>query len=288
MKQPRKILLIPTLLSGWSLILLFALTVQAQPPDMERLERQGHIVVAVLAGEAPPFFMQDKQGKLFGLDIELAENLAEQLGLTIEYNREARTYDDVVRVISEGKADIAISNLSRTLKRSKIVRFTEPYIILYQTVLFNRLKAAQDRILVDPRKFLNQPHIKISTLANSSYMDFARECFPLATVVPYADSNLAVQDVLDGRIHAFIFDNIFTKNWHYNNPNTALFLQTLVMKENEDQIAFAVNWKDTHLLAWLELYLKNIKTNGFLQRLDEKYMEGDTWREQWQPLTRNP
>lgn len=279
----------PGLLSGWILILFFTLTAQAsQPPDMERLERQGHITIAVLAGEAPPFFMQDKQGRLFGLDIELAEDLASQLGLEIKYNREAKTYDDVVSVIFKGKADIAISNLSRTLRRSKIVRFTEPYSILYQTILLNRLKAAQERIMLDPRKFLNQPHIKISTVANSSYMDFARESFPLATVVPYTDSNLAVQDVMDGKVHAFIFDNIFTQNWHFNNPDNALFLQTLVMKENEDQIAFAVNWKDTHLLAWLELYLKNIKANGFLQRLNEKYMEDNTWRERWQPLIRNP
>lgn len=269
------------LLSGWALILFFAFTAQAgQPTDMERLEQQGHIVVAVRAGDNPPFFMLNKQGSLFGLDIELAEHLASQLGLGVKYNREAETFDDVVRVISEGKADIAISNLSRILRRARIVRYTEPYVILYQTILLNRLKASQERILLDPRRLLNQSHIKISTVANTSYMDFAKESFPLATVVPYNDSDLAIQDVLDGKIHAFIFDNILTQNWLYSNPESALFLQTLVMKENEDQISLAVNWKDTHLLAWLELYLKNIKANGFLKKLTEKYLVDDTWREQ--------
>jgi len=244
-------------------------------------------VIAVLAGEVPPFFMEDKEGRLFGLDIELAGDLAAQLGLGIEYNREATTYDDVVRIIFEGKADIAISNLSRTLKRSQMVRFSEPYIILYQTVLINRLKAAQERPKGESQNNLNQPHVKISTLADSSYMDFARESFPLATVVPYSDSSLAVQDVLAGKNHAFIFDNIFAKNWHFNNPDGALYLQTMIMKENEDQISFAVNWKDTHLLAWLEHYLKNIKANGFLKGLTEKYMDDHTWRERWQPLKEN-
>jgi ABC-type amino acid transport substrate-binding protein len=77
------------------------------------------------------------------------------------------------------------------------------------------------------------------------------------------------------------------KNWHFEHPEGALLLQTIVMKGKDDPISFAVPWNSTHLLSWLELYLREIKNNGFLDELTDKFMNNDQWRQRWKPQKQN-
>ncbi|HUU39360.1 MAG TPA: ABC transporter substrate-binding protein [Desulfatiglandales bacterium] len=257
------------------------------PFDLQKIADRGKLTVVMLRDEAVPFFMNDTGGRLFGFDVDLANDIARRLGVEVEFKREAKTYDDIVKLVAERRGDIAVSNLSRTIGRAKYVRFTEPYIVLHQTLLVNRLAAARQRRGQDPLKILNHTDVKIGTIGGSSYINFAEDAFPQATIVPYTDREQAIQDVLDEKIVAFMFDNMVIKNWHFEHPEGGLLLQTTVMKEREDPISFAVPWDSTHLLSWLELYLREIKKNGFLDELVDKFINNDQWRQRWQPQKQN-
>ena len=261
----------------------FAIDGVMMPTDLQRIVDRGKMIVVMLRDDAVPFFMNDTAGRLFGFDIDLANDIARRLGVEVEFRREAKTYDDIVKLVAERRGDIAVSNLSRTIGRAKYVRYTEPYIVLHQTLLVNRLAVARQKRGLDPLKILNHPNVNIGTIGGSSYINFAKDAFPKATVVPYTDSEKAIQDVIDEKIIAFMFDNIVIKNWHFEHPDGALLLQTIMMKGKDDPISFAVPWDSTHFLSWLELYLKEIKNNGFLDELMDKFINNDQWRQRWQP-----
>jgi hypothetical protein len=38
-----------------------------------------------------------------------------------------------------------------------------------------------------------------------------------------------------------------------------------------------VNWRDTHWLAWLDLYLETIRESGLLARLTRQYLPEGAW-----------
>ena len=40
----------------------------------------------------------------------------------------------------------------------------------------------------------------------------------------------------------------------------------------------AVNWRDTHWLAWLNLYLDTLRDTGALERLMGRYRKEGGWR----------
>ncbi len=248
------------------------------PPDIKRIKEKGKIIVAIYYEDTPPFFMHDKKGEFYGFDVELAQDIAKKLDVALEHNYEAKTFDDLVSLVAERKADVAISMLSNTLNRAIKVRFTQPYITLHQSLLINRLKIAQLKGKGDnPAETLNRSEVKIGVISGTSYVDFAKRDYPEAEIVPYQNWDEAIQDVLTGDIMAVLYDEIEIKNWHRKNPEGALYLQTAILEDRKDPLAFAVNWEDEHLLSWLNLYLEKIKTEGTYSRLINTYLDTEEW-----------
>ena len=58
-------------------------------------------------------------------------------------------------------------------------------------------------------------------------------------------------------------------NWNKVHPEDSLFLRTDFITQSVDTLAIAVRWQDTHLLAWLELFIVKSKNN--LNQLSKKY-----------------
>lgn len=75
----------------------------------------------------PPFIIEDAQGDLSGVSIDLWENIANKLGLVFEY----KEYDlqGVLNAIETEKVDICINPLTVTSSRLKNFDFTQPYYI---------------------------------------------------------------------------------------------------------------------------------------------------------------
>lgn len=86
-------------------------------PEFARIVTRGELVVAVLGVDQPPFF-ESRNGELAGVDIDLANEIAKKLGVAVRFNREAATFDGVVQLLATGRADLAVSKLSRTLPRA--------------------------------------------------------------------------------------------------------------------------------------------------------------------------
>ncbi|MBN1913681.1 MAG: amino acid ABC transporter substrate-binding protein [Candidatus Omnitrophica bacterium] len=265
------------ILSAFFIFFVFLSGAKAQSeysPDIKRIIDRGKLIVAMLEEDNPPFFMHDEKGDFVGLDVDLAHDIAAKLGVEVEFRRKAKTFDAIVDMVFLKEADVAISYLSKTLERAKKVIFTDTYITLYQTVVVNRLEAAQRKWDKDLIKYLNDKNVRIATLKESSYITFAEELFPLATIVPYDIIDVAFDDARSGKVEAAFFDNIFAKGWHHDNPDAALYVQTIICRSNEDPIAMAVHWEDVHLYEWLNQYLDGVIKDGTVDKLVTKYLEG--------------
>lgn len=240
------------------------------PPDIARIKQSGVLRVALTREDYPPFYYQ-KQDQLKGLDIELAQDIARRLGVKLEFRRLARSWDEVVQVVVAGEADVAISALSRTLPRAQEVVFTQPYVILAQALLVNRLKLASLGGEQAPLKRLDSAGVRIGTLSESSYLDFAHTAFPAVQVTSYPHWDGAIKALLAGKVHAVMFDPLLCKRSLLVKPQRALTVQLLVT-QRPDPIAMAVNWRDHDLLQWLNVYIDTVRGNGYLQQLQDEYI----------------
>ena len=242
-------------------------------PDIARIVNRGELVVAMLNVDNPPFFYTDKKGQWIGLDVSLAADLAKAMGVKLRINREANTFNAVVDLLAAGKADLAISKLSRTLARSQTIAFSNPYLTLNHALVLNRVKFAQLAQGRSLPKVIRSFDGSMGVIAKSSFANYAHISFPKAKVYEYAswaDVQLAVSK---GEVVSAYRDEFEVKRLLKANPSLSLVLRTVTLKDLEDTLGIGMTISHTTLLAYVNLFLAQrsdkLDIDKVLQALDQ-------------------
>ncbi|NES68289.1 MAG: transporter substrate-binding domain-containing protein, partial [Okeania sp. SIO2D1] len=248
-------------------------SVKLLSPDIQKIVDRGELIVVMTEYDNSPFFVENNRGELEGLDIKIARGLAEALGVELQINRSAKTFNEVVEFVDRGQADLAISKLSQTLNRAKIISFSNPYLTMRQGLLLNRIqltKAAKNKETVE---FLRDFEGKIGVINGSSYEGFAKQKFPKATIVTYPSWEEVVKGAIRGDILAAYRDELEVKKIVINQPNVALNFQTVALTDTQDPIAIALPWSSNHLLEFVNLYLQITNNHYSVKSLLDEYSE---------------
>lgn len=242
------------------------------PPDIQRIAARGALVVAVPSFDAPPFFYT-QDGEVRGLDADMAHDLANALGVQVRFNRQAATFNDAVDLVAEGRADIAICKLSRTLARARKIRFSDPYLTLNHALAIHRLAFAALARGRDLATVVRNFTGSIGVIDQSAFADYAVHNFPQAHVVRYPDWNAAVRALLQGQVTALYRDEFEIERLFRSDPRMALTLRTVTFSDIQDSLGMAVASDSHQLLAVANLYLaqrtEKLTVAKVLERLDE-------------------
>ncbi|MFC6310933.1 ABC transporter substrate-binding protein, partial [Paraburkholderia dipogonis] len=228
-------------------------------PEFARIVGRGELVVAVLGVDQPPFF-EEHDGKLTGLDITLATDIAKKLGVKVRFNRDAKTFDDVVSLLAKGKADIAVSKLSRTLSRAQVISFSAPYLSLKRSLLLNRVKFAQLAHGRPVPEVIRAYDGSIGVVANSSYAGYVTNNFPKAQVRSYPTWDAVLSALNAGEVTAAFRDEFEVKRVLKIDPTASLRLRVVTLQDLEDTLAIGVNVSEPTLLAFVNQFLAERNT----------------------------
>jgi polar amino acid transport system substrate-binding protein len=248
----------------WRLLVTLTLALLATPAlqarDMAEIKASGKLVVAIPDQRNPPFFFED-HGELKGLDIDLAKSVGEALGVSVVFNRDGKSFNDAVRLVSEDKADMSAAKISRTLARAQTVLFSTPYITLPHAMLVNRLRFAQISGGKSIGEVMQNYTDTIGVIANSSFVGFAKTYFPKARIVEMETWDMVVDAVAKGKVTMAYRDAFEVKRIFKVNPDLVLTVRSVMIEDIKDTIGIAVNQKNYLLLNFLNLFLeqKNIK-----------------------------
>lgn len=239
-------------------------------PEIARIIARGELIVAVMSRDTVPF-VYEMNGKLMGVDIELAQQVSAELKVPIRFDRSAKTYDEVVELVAMGRADIGVSKLARTLKRAKYVLFSDPYMRLEHSLLINRLAFAtvvRDQSVTQAVRNFNG---KISVLEGSAFEEFARRNFVKATIVPYPTWAKAVEAVKQGEAVAAYRDAIEVRTIMQSDPSLALTLRTVSFSDLESFLCVMVGPRDFVLQSFINEIIANrvekLTVNGLLKKM---------------------
>ena len=224
------------------------------PADIERIRQRGELVVAMLATDTPPFFYE-KDGKLVGLEVDLAKAIARELKVEVRFNREAKSFNEVVDMVAQRRADLGVSKLSRTLARAQIVYFSQPYLTLNHALVLNRVAFARLANNERVEDTVRQYRGTLGVIAKSSFSDFAKNNFPKAKVIEYPNWNDVLNAVNKGEVTGAYRDEFEIKRMLKDNPTAALTLRTVTLKDLDDTLSIAVGVTDPTLLAFVNQVL---------------------------------
>jgi len=240
------------------------------PTDIAAIKKANVLVVAMTKKDVPPFFSGEGDN-IHGLDVEIARRIGVLLGVPVQFRRDAESFAEVVEQVRDGKADIAVSKLSVTGPRLQVVRFSDPYVKLKQSLIVNRLWLSQNSQGKETYQVIRDFNGKISFIKNSSYDTFARINFPNATFLPEEKWDVIIDKVTRGDIAAAYRDEFEIKKISFEKPDAAISTKTIAIADSVDFIAAAVNPKSIQLLSIVNYVIKNEYNNIDTKKLMDRY-----------------
>jgi polar amino acid transport system substrate-binding protein len=164
----------------------------------------------------PPLSYIDEGGAWVGFDVDLANELADRLGVSIEQVR----VDETTRIsfLQEGKIDMAVASMNHTRQRDDAVDFSITYFWDNQTFLVRRGEYAALEDLFGQKVALN---------AGSSAIDAWKRYVavgggPEPEIVEFTDKVAAVQALRDGAVEGYAEDGITLLALAAGDPNLVL------------------------------------------------------------------
>ena len=240
------------------------------PVDIAAIKKANVLIVAMTKKDVPPFFSGEGDN-IHGLDVEIAQRIGVLLGVPVQFRRDAESFAEVVEQVRDGRADIAVSKLSVTGPRLQVVRFSEPYIKLRQSLIINRLWLSQNSQGKETYQVIRDFNGKISFIKNSSYDTFARINFPNATFLPEEKWDVIIDRVTRGDIAAAYRDEFEIKKISFEKPDAAISTKTITISDSVDYIAVAVNPKAIQLLSMVNYVIRNEYNNIDTKKLMDRY-----------------
>jgi len=257
------------------LILLILITPPCWAGEIESIQGRGKITVSLNRGY-PPFAME-KDGNLFGLDVDLAHLLADHLKVRVKFIQ-PQTYDQQIPRLLAGESDIIIASMTRTVERGLQVQFTDPYFEVSQAALVRR-----DLLPAGADSYFDLPEIEglsLGVKADTTHETFARQLFPAKAIKLYPTAAAAAEALIKGDVDAMVADSPFVRVWRNTHLEHYQKIAALLTPVTREYYAFAIRRGDPTFLFWLNLFIDQIKIDGTLDLLEYEYFEQMSWAEQ--------
>ena len=209
--------------------------------------------------EFPPYEYYDDNGKIVGIDAEIAAAIAEKLGMELEIVD--MKFDSILSSIQTGGVDVGIAGMTVTDERLESVNFSDSYATGVQVVI---VKADSDIKTLD-----DLADKKIGVQLATTGDIYASDDFGEENVTKYNKGADAVQALKGGDIDAVIIDNEPAKA--FVNAN-----EGLVILETEyavEEYAIAIAKDNTELLEQINKALEELIADGTIDAIIAKYIK---------------
>ncbi|MBK8509301.1 MAG: transporter substrate-binding domain-containing protein [Candidatus Competibacter sp.] len=217
-----------------------------------------------------PFEMTDKRGKIIGFDPDLAALMAKELGAA-KLELVSTAWDGIIPALLTNKCDIIMSGMTITDERKEKVDFSEPYMLIGQTVLLR--KALADK--VKSYKDLDNPDYKIASKLGTTGEIAAKKHISKAKYFSYETEAEGVMEVVNGKVDAFIYDAPY--NLVANVQRGEGKLVFLDQPFTDEPIGWAIAKGDPAFLKAINDFLSKVKQDTSHQKLLHKWFKNTDW-----------
>ncbi len=219
-----------------------------------------------------PWAMKDKKGELIGFEIDIARQLADDMGVKIEFV--PTKWSGIIPALLAGKFDVIIGGMGVTPKRNMKVNFTNPYYYASQGILAN-LEKCKGFTVSD----FNSPEVTLAARLGSNAALAAKKNFPKAKLRLFDDEPAAVQEVRNGRVHAMVASQPLPAHMAEDNPELLVSYNQQLLKE---PISFAVRKGDFDTINFFNNWIEMVKSRGWIEERYSYWFLSRSWKGQIQ------
>ena len=188
-----------------ALALLLLPTATWAQSRLDEIVARGTLRVA-LTGDYRPFSLLDKAtGQYTGLDVDMANALAESLGVKLEIV--PTTWSTLLADLKGDKFDVGMGGISVNLARQKTAFFSAPVLRVGKTPIARCADKARFQTLAQ----IDRPGVRVIVNPGGTNEKFDRANLKQATIVTFPDNTKIFEELVAKRADVMITDSVETK-----------------------------------------------------------------------------
>ena len=194
------------------------------------------------------FFFYYEGGEIVGVDIDIANEIAKELGKKLVIKDIA--FDSIVNEVKSGKADFAAAGISYSDERAKEVDFTVNYATSKQVVI-----VTEDSDISLPEQIKNK---KVAVQLGSIADTYVTENYKDATITRQKKYLAAIQDLKTGKVDCVVMDELPAQEILKENSG----LKILDKELTQDKYGMIVKKGNKELLDSINKVLNRLISEG--------------------------
>ena len=214
----------------------------------------------------PPYEMTDDNGNYVGIDIEVAEAIADKLGLELQVDD--MDFDAALLAAQTGKSDMVMAGVTVTEERQTVMDFSNTYATGIQVVIVpedSDIASIEDMT----GKMIGVQRGTTGDLYCSASVEDGG--FGEENVTPYDNGLTAVQALMNGQVDCVVIDNAPAQEFVDANPG----LKILDTEYANEDYAIGVAKGNTALLDAINGALEELQADGTVQSIVDKYITAE-------------
>ncbi len=232
---------------------------------MDSIKEKNKVVVGLSADYAPYEFhiIENGQDKIVGFDVNLAEEIAKDLGVELEIKE--MEFDSLITALPAGKIDLIISGMNPTPKRAEAVDFSEIYYTSQHGILVRAEDADKYKTFAD----LNGK--KVGAQLGSTQAELAGELIEDADLQLLANVNNLIIELKSGKVDALVMELPVAKLAVQSNPELAVGEE--VYEEESGGNAVAVKKGNEDLVKEINNVIDKLINDGSMDKFIQEATE---------------
>lgn len=230
-------------------------------PGIQRIKDAGKLVVGTSTPYPPMEYLDGSE--YVGFDIELAEKIAEHLGVTVEIvdYTDYESFEDILDHVANGDVDIMIAAITINLERAQRVDFSNGYLNAGQVIIVNE----SNEDINTPEDILGlNIGVQSGTTGEKEALKYTE------TVRGYGENftSDAPLNLTSGEIDAIIIDYPVGAILIKDNPGFKIIGDPFT----SEYYGIAIKKGETALKKELDNVISNLESSGEMQKLKDKWL----------------
>ena len=238
--------------------------VETQQPTIQRITGRGTLLVGT-TGDYRPLSYRESDGNYWGFGIEMAEKIAERIGVGIEFVQTSWPTLTADVQAEPQTFDLAIGGITITDTRKETMLMSDGYLANGKTILCRAADADRYQSLAD----IDKPEVRVMVNPGGLNEKFANENLTHATIIVWQKNEEIPNQVAEGHADVMITE-ITEAPWYVqNDPRLAAPLLNAPFTHGEIGVLMRKGLDD--LLTLVNAVIAQMKADGTLRQLHEKY-----------------
>lgn len=235
---------------------------EADSSRLDAIKKANQLKVCTTGDYRPFTYLNPESGEWSGIDIDMAQDLAEELGVEVEFVQ--TSWKNLMPDFLE-KCDVAVGGVSISLERAEQAYFSDATLDEGKTPI----TLCENVEKYDTVKEINQPGVRSITPIGGTNEKFADEHYPEGEIIRFEDNNAIFDEIIAGRADVMTTDASETRWVAHEKPELCAVHPDKPF--NFSQKAYMLPRGDETFRQYVNQWLNMSKNDGTLKQAEKPW-----------------